>query len=124
MRALIARGDLARGSWTLRLAEPLVGGAFVWKLRHRRGITEHIGGLVTGQRGLEVEHRPGMGVGIGFVVTNPADRAMPTAVSVLIALPNRIDIQLNLDSEIGATFLNRRARQNPSYDPPPRRTRR
>ncbi len=90
----------------LRLVEPLIGRRLVGELLVLRRIAEHIGRLVAGDRGLQVEKRSDMPPRIDLVVADSAHRAVPLAVAMLVAMTDRLDTDLDIDSKIRTAFLD------------------
>src|SRR5215469_17816359 len=88
----------------LRFGEPLFGGAVVRKYWMLFLVVEDVGGFVAGERGLYVDHGPGILWVLG--IDNRAHDAVGGAVFSILLVLQRAQIESHFHSEINASLAD------------------
>src|SRR5439155_21910938 len=71
-----------------------------------RPVAQHVGSLIAGQRGFDVDQCSGRGVFAESVVTDAANRAVPLAQTGALLAPDAVDVDLDIDAHVRAAFPN------------------
>src|SRR5258708_5649818 len=71
-----------------------------------RPIAQHVGSLVAGQRGFDVDKGPGCCAFAESVVTDGANRAMPLAQTAALLATDAVDVDLDIDAHVSAALSN------------------